>query len=59
MLQKQTQPYIFTTQPQNTRTNSNESLFNRLYINRLLCVHVRCGYGGKCKEYHGRRKRPM
>src|SRR6218665_3242510 len=22
-------------------------------------MHVRCGYGGRCKEYHGRRKRPM
>src|SRR6218665_3005237 len=22
-------------------------------------MHVRCGYGGRCQEYHGRRKRPM
>src|SRR6218665_901791 len=22
-------------------------------------MHVICGYGGRCKEYHGRRKRPM
>jgi len=20
-------------------------------------THVRCGYGGRCKEYHGRRRR--
>src|SRR6218665_430744 len=22
-------------------------------------MYVRCGYGGRCKEYHGRRKSPM
>src|SRR6218665_3128656 len=22
-------------------------------------MHARCGYGERCKEYHGRRKRPM
>jgi len=56
-----TTPFLNTTRTPllrfcHKRKGFGKALFGMSLKYPLLETHVRCGFGGRCKEYHGRRK---